>query len=170
MERLEMVERLKAKAGVTYEEAKNALEESNWDLLQAMIDLENKGKFKNQEKTEGKKMENTKKAFDTKAAESWLVKAGNWIKEIVDKGNRNHIIVTKDKRQALEIPVTMAVLLLIFLHGLTLFALFISVLMGYRYSFRSEKENMEQKQQIKDADRAAEEINDHHTVNSFNEG
>ena len=105
MERLEMVERLKARAGVTYEEARNALEESNWDLLQAMIDLENKGKFENQEKTEGKKMESAKKkTFDTKAAESWLVKAGNWIKEIVDKGNRNHIIVKKTRNKFWRSP------------------------------------------------------------------
>lgn len=165
-----MVERLKAKAGVTYEEAKNALEESDWDLLQAMIDLENKGKFQNQGQTEEKKMENTKKKFDANTAESWLVKAGNWIKEIVDKGNRNHIIVKKDQKQVQEIPLTVAALLLILLHGLTIFALFISLIMGYRYSFRSEKENMEQKQQIREADRAAEEINDHYTVNSFNEG
>ncbi len=166
MERLDMVEKLKAKAGISYEEARNVLEESNWDLLQAMINLENKGQFK----TEGKKMESTKKPFDTKAAESWFSKVGTWIKDIVDKGNRNHIIVRKNNRQVLEIPLTVAVLLLVLLHGFTMFALFISLILGFRYNFRTEKENELEKQQIKDAGFAAEEINNHHTVNSFGEG
>lgn len=41
MEQLEKVEKLRARANVTYEEAKEALEASNWDLLDAMVYLEN---------------------------------------------------------------------------------------------------------------------------------
>ena len=44
MENFEMVEKLVEKAGVSYEEAKTALEESNGDILDAMIILEKKRK------------------------------------------------------------------------------------------------------------------------------
>ena len=46
MEEFEKVERLVAKANVTYEDAKKALEESNGDMLDAMIYLEKQGKVK----------------------------------------------------------------------------------------------------------------------------
>ena len=44
---LEDVERLREKADISYEEAKAALERSNGDLLDALIDLERRGKTKN---------------------------------------------------------------------------------------------------------------------------
>ena len=44
MEQLEKVEKLRERANVTYEEAKEALEASNWDLLDAMVYLEKNGK------------------------------------------------------------------------------------------------------------------------------
>ena len=46
MERIEMVEKLMSKANVGYEEAQQALESTNWDLLDAMVYLERQGKVK----------------------------------------------------------------------------------------------------------------------------
>ena len=50
MENLEKVEKLRERAEVTYEEARAALEENNWDLLDAMVALERAGKTKAPEK------------------------------------------------------------------------------------------------------------------------
>ncbi|MDO4803258.1 MAG: hypothetical protein Q4A32_00365 [Lachnospiraceae bacterium] len=44
MEKLEKVELLREKANVTYEEARSALEEADWDMLDAMVLLEREGK------------------------------------------------------------------------------------------------------------------------------
>ena len=44
MDHIEMVENLRNKANVSYSEAKDALEKANWDMLEAMILLENEGK------------------------------------------------------------------------------------------------------------------------------
>ena len=44
MDNFEKVEKLREHANVTYEEAKEALENSNWDILDAMIYLEKNGK------------------------------------------------------------------------------------------------------------------------------
>ena len=45
MDHLEMTETLREKAGVSYEEAREALERNNWDLLGAIVDLEKQGRF-----------------------------------------------------------------------------------------------------------------------------
>ena len=46
MEMIEKVERLREKANVSYEEAKEALEQSGGDLLDAIVLLERQGKSK----------------------------------------------------------------------------------------------------------------------------
>ena len=43
MDELEKVEKLRERSNVSYEEAKQALNEANGDMLDAMIILENKG-------------------------------------------------------------------------------------------------------------------------------
>ena len=47
MTHYEMVELLREKANVSYEEAKDALETANWDLLDAIVLLEREGKTQN---------------------------------------------------------------------------------------------------------------------------
>ena len=54
MEDLKLVEKLKDKANISYEEAKEILEANNWDILDAIIYLEenqkkNKEEFSNDE-------------------------------------------------------------------------------------------------------------------------
>ena len=49
MDHFEMVEKLREKANVTYEEAKDALEASDWDLLDALLMLESKGRLQEME-------------------------------------------------------------------------------------------------------------------------
>ena len=44
MENLKLVDKLKNKTNISYEEAKTVLEKSNWDILDAMLYLEEKGK------------------------------------------------------------------------------------------------------------------------------
>ncbi len=44
MEKLKLVDKLKNKANISYEEAKDVLEKSNWDMLEAMLYLEAHGK------------------------------------------------------------------------------------------------------------------------------
>ena len=173
MDRLEMAEALRQKAGVTYEEARQALEQGRWDMLEAMVILENSGKLRNRgsrENREESKMDDAKTQTGRQKAESWVTKVFSWIKDAVDAGNRSHFIIKKEGRQVLEVPVTVAVLLLVLLHGLFMLLFFISLIIGYRYSFRGEKENAAYQQDLREAKEAAEEINQRHTVNSFREG
>ncbi|MBO5256257.1 MAG: UBA/TS-N domain protein, partial [Clostridia bacterium] len=45
MEHIEMVERLHEKANISYTDAKDALERSGWDMLEALVLLEREGKI-----------------------------------------------------------------------------------------------------------------------------
>ena len=51
MDNFEKVEKLRERASVSYEEAKAALEESGWDILDAMVLLEKQGKTNGPQKT-----------------------------------------------------------------------------------------------------------------------
>ena len=46
MDKLNLVEKLRTKTGITYEDAKRVLEINNWDILEAILDLEKQGKVK----------------------------------------------------------------------------------------------------------------------------
>ncbi len=46
MEKIEIVDKLREKTNISYEEAKSALENNNWDILDAMLYLEESGKVK----------------------------------------------------------------------------------------------------------------------------
>ncbi len=46
MDKLNLVEKLKEKTGITYEEAKCVLEINNWDILDSILYLEEQGKVK----------------------------------------------------------------------------------------------------------------------------
>lgn len=49
MDNLEKVEKIREKTGVSYEEAKTVLEANNYDLLDAIVELERQGKVKSPE-------------------------------------------------------------------------------------------------------------------------
>lgn len=169
MERIEMVEALRAKAEVSYEEARQALEENGWDLLAALVSLEKDGKIRGSKAKEEKKMDGARAQVNTRTAEGWINRFVGWVKGLIEAGNRNHFIVRKDGRQVMEVSVTIAALLFILLHGFFMFVFVISLFFGYRYSFRSEKDNLAQKREMEEARAAAEQLNNHHTVNSFGE-
>lgn len=46
MDKIKLVKKLQDKTNINYEEAKKALENNNWDILDAMLYLENKGEIR----------------------------------------------------------------------------------------------------------------------------
>ena len=98
MEKMEKVEALRNKAGVTYEEAKAALEANNWDVLDAMIALEKEGKVKQTSSSKAEVLtgdvvtENGQKSSSEPKRRKFM----NWIKDILRKANRNAFEVSKD--------------------------------------------------------------------------
>lgn len=140
MTHFEMVEKLCEKANVSYEEAKAALEAAQWDLLDAVVLLEQEGRIKKEtashstqetpveEETEKKK---TGRGHDVR-------KLWNLFLKLLKIGNENDLVVSHKGKQVFSVPVTVVVVLLIFSNLFLLLAMAVSMFFGVRYSFRGE--------------------------------
>lgn len=154
---LEQVEKLCERANVSYDEAKAALEATNGDVLEALINLERQGKAKapqgggqyasaqvppqqNQQSSNGAYSYAGTGAADN-AANSGATfselcgKFFRWCGKIINKGNVNALVVAKNDSQIMKLPVTVLVLLLIFAFWLVIPLMIIGLFCGYRYFF-----------------------------------
>lgn len=89
---LEKIDIVKERTGVTYTEAKQALEASNGNVIDALVYVE---------KNSPSKGEGVKQQFDTTKDEFVA-----WLKDIANKGNVSRIKVKKDEKVILDIPVS----------------------------------------------------------------
>lgn len=151
MDNLEKVEKLRAKTGVSYDEAKTVLEECDWDLLDAIIKLESEGKVKNGASssytTDSGNGDETPKS-PQQVAESYhnynsshndskgfFHTLWNGLVLLLKKGCENTFIVSKDDRRIMEIPVLLLIVLMICSVCLVLIVMLIGLFCGYHYSF-----------------------------------
>ncbi|WP_286172931.1 DUF4342 domain-containing protein [Caproiciproducens sp. MSJ-32] len=88
---LEQVDQVIERTGVTYAEAKEALELSNEDVVDAIIYIENQKK--------AAKLKSKEEKYET------IEDLKNWFKELINKGNVTRIRVTKDGKEIVDVPV-----------------------------------------------------------------
>ena len=143
MDHFEMVEKLRTKANVSYEEAKAALEKSDWDMLDALVLLESEGKVNGApEAKEYTTQEKKEYSWNTGSGEvkvtfySALSKRWDWIKKLFQKGNANQFVITRKGDELIAMPITVLALLLICFWPFSLIVLFVGLFLGARYSFR----------------------------------
>lgn len=91
MDNLEKLDLVRKRMDVNYEEAKNALESVNWDVVEAIVKIE-------------KDQQSRKEEFIVRGNE--LVEK---VKELVKKGNVTKIRVKQDDKVLVEVPVTAGV-------------------------------------------------------------
>ncbi|MDY0234759.1 MAG: DUF4342 domain-containing protein [Gudongella sp.] len=152
---MEQVEKLREKTGITYEEAKKVLEQTDGDLLEALILLERENKVKppsgggtynsneetKQESSEKSQNEGSKKKAKAKQKEDSLSFGElvgsffNWMGKAFNKGNANDFEVNKDGKNVIRLPLTVLVLLLIFTFWFVIPLMIIGLIFGFRYSF-----------------------------------
>ncbi|MBE5785778.1 MAG: hypothetical protein E7330_08295 [Clostridiales bacterium] len=143
MERIEMVEKLVEKTGVSYAEAKAALEENGWDMLDALIALEKSGKVHGKKTTasystaseQKKEPENTSKTDD--AGSGWEDFKRGFIK-LIKKGMVNSFVVTRRGEEIINLPVLILLIVACFCFWLLLPLLLIGLFFECRYSFQGE--------------------------------
>ena len=143
MDKFEMIEKLSAKANVTLDEAKEALEASDWDMLDALLLLERQGKA-NEEQTAQEYTTQKKKEYcwNTKHSEvrveigSWPSRLWERFKNLVRKGNTNQFVVTRKDEELIAMPITVLVVLLACFWPLSIIILFLGLFLKARYSFR----------------------------------
>ncbi|NLK96206.1 MAG: DUF4342 domain-containing protein [Clostridiales bacterium] len=140
MERIEMVEKLREKANVSYEEAQEALEKSNWDILDAMIYLEKQGKVKTLEinnvivSDEAKNNDNEKKTEKCGGIGSVIGRFFKFLGNLISKGNINYFEIKRGEEKPIKISLTITIILLILAFWPVAILLVIGLFMGYKYS------------------------------------
>lgn len=148
---LDQVEKLREKANISYDEAKAALEKTNGDILEAIIDLERQNRIqvpkgggyynssnKQQNSEENfyeKKSKGENKKKDGISFGELVGRILKWCGKLISRGNRNSFEVIKDGSHIMSVPVTVLALLLIFAFWVTLPVIIIGLFFGYRYMF-----------------------------------
>ena len=149
MEMIEKVERLREKANVTYEEAKAALEQTNGDLLDAMVLLERQGKVKEpaqstfsteyEDQTEYVRVKE-KVEEQENSAPSFGKTVGGLFRGLIRFIKQTTFIVTKGEDTVFTMPTLIFALLLFFFWEVLAPVMVIALFFGVRYSFEGEEE------------------------------
>ena len=167
MDKFEKVEKLRERAHVSYEEAQKALEENDWDLLDAMVSLEKTGK------TDSPKQQKYSTSYDqqqeyisvkTKVEEQQKDKPhlGRSIGEVMQKFFRicreNWFCVKRNDDLMLRIPLFAAVIILLFTWRIAIPVMLIAMLFNFRYSVEGKHELKEVNAFMNSAGEAAQNL------------
>lgn len=142
MTNFEMVEVLRDKASVSYEEAKAALEAADWDLLDAMLLLEQQGRVPVQSCSYSTREEPPLEEEQPRGhrgpegLRGAIRHLGKVLRNLIRIGNSNHMVVSRNDEEIFSLPVTVCVILLICSVWTVLIAMGVSLFFGVRYSFR----------------------------------
>lgn len=147
MERYEMAELLSKKAGVSLEEARQALAENDWDLLDAMVALERRGRTvvsavtvdgtNPGEYSEPQPVKNTvkKESFFTNGfAEIW-----HYIKRLWRFSLDTNFTIHRRGEQIFGVPILVLAVLLLCCFWVVLPLLVIGLFVGCKYRFEGKK-------------------------------
>lgn len=146
MDKFEKIEKIIEKTGVTYAEAKKALEESGEDMLDAIVLLESQGKIKNPEtgsyttKAEEPSEEFREAAmyYEEKGDEKFsniMVRILKWCGQLIKKGCENFFIVKRYGQEVVNAPVIVLILLLCCAFWVIVPLMVVGMFFGYSYSF-----------------------------------
>lgn len=149
MENLEKVEKIREKMGVSYEEAKNALEASNWDVLDALLYLEALGKGKGDktavyttaaEETEHtKEFEQAQKTYEKQTKGSsmgeTMDKVFAWCAKAVKRAWEIKFQVFHEGEQKMSVPLLVLIILMLAAFWITIPLLIVGLIFGCRYRF-----------------------------------
>ncbi|MFW2487273.1 DUF4342 domain-containing protein [Clostridium chromiireducens] len=145
MERDEMIKVLMEKTKVSYEEAEEALQNCDFDLLDSIIYLERKGKVENdaantiievavegEEENKKENEENHKKKCG--GIGEIIGRVFKFMKKIIIKGNENYFEMKKEDKKPVRISLTISALLLIIGFWPVTILLVVGLFLGYKYS------------------------------------
>lgn len=148
MDQLEKVEKLREKTGVSYEDAKNALEACEYDVLDALIYLEKLGKIeqpKVSQYTTGQEMlpsqefartqENYQNSCQSKGVGDVFDRFFKWCGRVIKKGCETTFEVTRHGKVMVSVPVLVFVLCMLFAFWITIPLLIVGMFCDCKYKF-----------------------------------
>jgi len=131
MEELDKIDLIRERMNISYERAKQVLDEVNGDVVQALINLEKEQKSK---------------GFDDR--NNIRVKGEelvNKLKEVIKEGNISKITVKNGDKTLIEIPVTAGLVSLVLFPYLTVLAGMAAMYKEYKLEIERENEEDNQK-------------------------
>lgn len=146
MEHFEKVEKLRQRANVSYEEAKQALEACEWDMLEAMVYLEKLGKVVSPQQEsyttsfEGQpQYVSVPETVRRNTQYSYQEGFGSKMKRLWGKmwkiGKENYLRVSRKGEEIIKIPVWVFVLALLFAWHTLIIIMLVSLFLECHYSF-----------------------------------
>lgn len=124
MEKLEKVDIVKDRTGVTYEAARDALEKNNWDVVEAIIEIE---------KSKSKQFQ-----FETVKVKGKELVAK--VTDLIKQGNVAKIVVKKEGKKVMSIPVNGGIVLALFFPYLVALSAVIVLVAEYELEVERFKE------------------------------
>ncbi|MCR5585730.1 MAG: UBA/TS-N domain protein [Lachnospiraceae bacterium] len=154
MDNLEKVEKIREKTGVSYEDAKEALEASNYDILDAIVYLEKNGKVKGpavqvvtvEEKDKKERREKFKKTQEdyekncNKGVKEGFNSFFKWCGKVLEKSVKTSFVVERRHEEIITMPVLVLILFLIFLFWLIFPLMIVGLFFECRYKFDGASE------------------------------
>ena len=141
MDNFEKVEKLTERAHVSFEEAKAALEASNWDMLDAMIYLERQGKTNGsgssysttyEQKNDFSYEQNTTRSNAGKDGRTF----GDKVRDLLKKSDENHFRITRrDGSKLIEVPIWLMIILLLAFWSICIVLFIIGLFCGCGFTF-----------------------------------
>lgn len=138
MDHLEMVEKLREKTNVSYEEASAALEKCNWDLLDALLLLESEGKLHREGEAPKQEAYTTRPQpkAEKKANHGGLAVLMKGLAQVVRRLNSVQLLIKKNGEVRLELPASVVLLLLVISVWMVAIVAVISMFFGYRFAVK----------------------------------
>jgi predicted RND superfamily exporter protein len=137
---LEKIDLLRERANVSYQDAKEALEQCNNDLVEALVYLEKESKLRPEKKAH---------------CESKFVTT---VKDVLRKGNQTKFIIKKDSENIINLSVTAAVIIGIIATPIVVIGLPVALLT--KHKIKIEKNNGEDLPINKVLDKVSTAVND----------
>ncbi len=148
MEKLDKVELVRQKTGVSYEDARTALEQCNYDVLDAIVLLEQQGKAQThsahsttsaQAQPISNEMIQAQQEYEQSSkktrANEIFERIMEALKRLCARGLEISFVVVHNGSQVLAMPVLVLAILVLFLFPATIPLLIIGLFFGFRYHF-----------------------------------
>ena len=137
MEHMDMIDKLKEKAGITREEAADALTRANWDMLEALVILEREGRIAPLTSSVVTSAGYAGQNAGTRGTASGTAggrKNGGTLKNLARNSVLYSFIVRRNDRVIISLPVLVFIIILLAAFQLTVVAILVGLFCGCRYS------------------------------------
>lgn len=148
MDNMEKVERIREKTGVSYEDAKIALESNNNDILDAIVYLEKLGKVNAPKQSQYVTTPDSDTSSEFQQAQANYEKAckkstlgdkvdsfGEWFKKVIKRSCEIKFNVDRFEERVFSLPLLALVIIMIFAFWLVGILLIVGLFFDYKYSF-----------------------------------